>query len=478
MLASLRLQTRNLLILALLASPICAQGTPVVPPVTPGAAGAQPAKPKTESLRISFLGASITAGFQSKLTLARALEAVTTQNFSATDASDLLTFMNPDGAAKKALPKAIEAEPQVAVALDFLFWFVYGRGKEGYEKRKAQLDIGLSWLEQIESPLLVGLIPHITDASRQMLGQGAVPTAKEIERLNADLTAWADKRKTVHVLQVPSWLDALKNGGEVETLGTKHKFSREEILLPDNLHLKRRGVIIAAALVADELVRLGHLEKNSMVKDLAAAEKRADSLGTGFTILVKHKDGKRARQGRLVIDFDLQGLSFGELAQLAPLAEYRMPIDLAKRNPLVARSLPKATLALKTPTVWAFDGEYVTQPKSLRLRDGKRRTISLTLVKGAEINFRVINAKGETVPGIEVVSMTEAQARRLDFMKLKGTDEVFAATSNDKGAGRLAGLGATEHRLYYRVPNTGIWRSGPRVEVDAGAAENVVIEMN
>ncbi|MEZ6194111.1 MAG: carboxypeptidase-like regulatory domain-containing protein [Planctomycetota bacterium] len=461
MFASIRGRLLPLLAVLIFAAPPASAQGPIEG--SNAAGGGAAVAPAPAAPRLAFVGASISAGFGNGLTLAKALEATTAQSFTTVDASDLFTFSDEDAKSLAGVEKALAAKPDAVVALDFLFWFAYGFGKPAYEDRKASLERGLALLERFECPIYVGLIPHITDASRAMLAAESVPSAEQLAKLDAVVKAWAEKREKVTLLPVPEWLTALKTGAEIDLFGAKQRYERREILNADNLHLSRRGTLVAAALVARELAARKALDAGSLAKDLAAIEKRADEMGTSLTVVVKEPDGKLAREGhvafRLKIPFDPE-----LMAALSGLSDLQTPQDLAKQNPIVLRGLPLALLEIPAPEIRAYRGDFVTKTATAKLAKGDNRVILLTLERGREIAVTVRDAESRPVAGVEVVSLTERRARKLDR---KDADPAARAVTDAEGRCVLRGLGAEEQKLSFRREGRTGWTGGPTVAPDA-----------
>ena len=213
----------------------------------------EPAKP----VRIAVIGASASAGFgcvirerredgewSASFDLAGMLKLACPDDAIVT--SDLATgnfFLAPMRIGAKAVERAVRFEADCVVALDFLFWFLYGvEGPEGKlvekeEDRLAKFERGLAMLEAITAPVLLGDLPDMRAAQGRMLGKRQVPARETLDAANARLAEWAAKRPNVRIVPLSSMQADLASGDGLEIAGTRLKPSEEAPLLQrDALH--------------------------------------------------------------------------------------------------------------------------------------------------------------------------------------------------------------------------------------------------
>ncbi|MGA0871975.1 MAG: hypothetical protein ACO3SJ_03790 [Phycisphaerales bacterium] len=114
-------------------------------------------------------------------------------------------FTRPLEIGPEAVRRCAEGAPDAILAIDFLFWFAYGafdaKGDRIFEEsqRDALFEFGLSLLDSIEVPILVGDLPDVRGANPRMLSRWQVPSVETLERLNARLRAWAEARPHVRI---------------------------------------------------------------------------------------------------------------------------------------------------------------------------------------------------------------------------------------------------------------------------------------
>ena len=160
--------------------------------------------------------------------------------------SDLATgnfFLAPMRIGAKAVERAVRFEADCVVALDFLFWFLYGvEGPDGKlvekeEDRLAKFERGLAMLEAITAPVLLGDLPDMRAAQGRMLGKRQVPARETLDAANARLAEWAAKRPNVRIVPLSSMQADLASGDGLEIAGTRLKPSDGAPLLQrDALH--------------------------------------------------------------------------------------------------------------------------------------------------------------------------------------------------------------------------------------------------
>jgi hypothetical protein len=221
------------------------------------AADAPDATDAAKPLRIAVIGASASAGFgcvlrerrddgewSASFDLAEMLKLVCPDEAIVT--SDLATgnfFLAPMRIGAKAVERAVKFRADCVVALDFLFWFVYGvEGPDGKlveqeEDRLAKLERGLEMLASIDAPLLLGDLPDMRAAQGRMLGARQVPAPETLESANARLAEWASTRPNVRLVPLAAMQRDLASGEGLEIAGARLKPTKETPLLQrDALH--------------------------------------------------------------------------------------------------------------------------------------------------------------------------------------------------------------------------------------------------
>lgn len=235
----------------------------------PQAPAVPPTEPNPILQRIVVLGASFSAGFGlqpdagAKTGLSDIVDAsILAPHGSVSATTSLFFFTSPDSIGEKLVAKTVAADPTLVVALDYLFWFGYGVQPTDEERLK-HLDRGLSSLESIPCPLLLGDIPDMRAASEPAARGGVaplltpeqVPSAQALARLNARIRSWAAERKGIVVVPVGDLIDRLRSGAAIEIRGNRWgEGAQGKLIGPDRLHPTLEGAVALWIAGLDRLV--------------------------------------------------------------------------------------------------------------------------------------------------------------------------------------------------------------------------------
>ena len=215
--------------------------------------------------KVAVIGASISSGFgldpqrpqDPRFNLAKVVDrSIRGPHAPPLDLSSSLTFMDPNGTAKAAREKLLAEKPSLIVAIDFLFWFGYGTGKDA-EGRMASLEQGLDLLEGLTGPILLGDLPdvrHVLETPHPVIPADAIPTKDSLARLNNRITNWARGRNNVILVPVADLMRSLAAGEEVRCgPNTWTNEAAGALLQPDRLHASLEGTAALWAMVVDRL---------------------------------------------------------------------------------------------------------------------------------------------------------------------------------------------------------------------------------
>jgi len=270
----------------LLATPLLVQAPVAQAPAAPVA----PAAPGSVVQRVAVIGASLSQGFGlnaevgAPATLADVIAvALRGEHQPVKGHASLLFFANPQGVARQEVEAARASEPTLLVALDFLFWFGYGR-RADEAQRLASFEQGLELLAPFTCPILLGDLPDMhsaLDGRPQMLQPEQVPSVEALAQLNQRLAAWARERKHVVLFPLGEFTQRVRGGQEFKLRGNLF-FASElpELLQPDKLHPTLAGTIGVWIAAADALVRARpdvpadtfHWDRAELAKRLHAAK--------------------------------------------------------------------------------------------------------------------------------------------------------------------------------------------------------------
>ena len=238
----------------------------------PGSTTGTPAPPAGTAMpldRIAIVGASVSAGFGGQ-SFGDAFTAAAPRA-QVTSAADVMLFRDPLGNSRNQIDTVIAWKPSVIVALDFLFWDIYGfRGAD----RDAALRTGLAELERARAAgawIVVGDVPHIVTAAEWMLSKEAVPSPDDLAAFNAEVAAWANGRERVLFVPFAAWADPLAKGDEI-ALRDGSKVDAKPLMALDGLHANARGVWV----ILDRLDALIESTHPGTPKDALVFKRPAD----------------------------------------------------------------------------------------------------------------------------------------------------------------------------------------------------------
>ena len=184
--------------------------------------------------RIAIVGASVSAGFGGT-PFGDAFTAAAPHS-AVQSTANVMLFKDPANDTKRQMTEAASFKPSIVVALDLLFWDVYG-----YDD-PAGLAAALDQLDALRAAgvwIVVGDVPLITTANEMMLPRSAIPSAAALARANKTIAAFAKKD---HVVWVPlaAWTEPLRSGAKVK-LPTGETVEAAELMAIDGLHANPLG---------------------------------------------------------------------------------------------------------------------------------------------------------------------------------------------------------------------------------------------
>lgn len=239
-----------LLTLALGAAPAVGQreaGSGATP--APTAASA----PAAKAPKIAIVGASVSAGFIDRVTdgstdnstvpLQKVLEGwLGPIGAEVESTANIMMFLRAEALGEQQIDRAVRAEPAIAFAIDFLFWYGYGRAAD-LDQRMQRLEAGLRQLDRLQCPMIVGDLPDMRGADRRMLSPAQIPSEPELERLNERIRKWAAERPRVRLFPLGPLVARMKREGiEVATADGTWTAPPRSLLQSDDLHANRVGM--------------------------------------------------------------------------------------------------------------------------------------------------------------------------------------------------------------------------------------------
>jgi hypothetical protein len=178
---------------------------------------------------------------------------------------------------------AVEMHPSLVIAIDYLFWYVYGdddgRGQrlKNEADRLGKLELGLQQLDRLDAttPLVVGDISDMSRAVGKMISASQMPDVDIIKKANERIRAWAEKRGHVVVFPLADLVEQLKSGKPVTMGGITFASDKGRLIQSDDLHPTMRGSIALALAIAERVnAAFAGEQKINVVADEASATKR------------------------------------------------------------------------------------------------------------------------------------------------------------------------------------------------------------
>lgn len=222
---------------------VAACGAAGAPPPEPAARSGEPAArvppPALPLDRIAIVGASVSVGFGGTA-FADAFAAAAPRS-RVESYAELMMFRDPIGSGGLQIERALALRPTALIAIDFLFWDVYGATDPAWRERA--LASGLAALGRaLEAGawIVLGDVPYITTAAEWMLPRERIPDRAAVAALDEQIAAWARSRPRVLLVPFAAWTTPLLANEEVE-LAPGERLPARELLAIDGLHANPLG---------------------------------------------------------------------------------------------------------------------------------------------------------------------------------------------------------------------------------------------
>lgn len=242
--------------------------TAVTAPLAPAQSKPIVAPQVERPLRLAIIGASASAGFGcfavetredgkygAAVDLQRCVKLACTERACVvTDLASSLFFSAPVKRGEGQMTRALKSNPDGIIAIDYLFWYVYGfDGPTGdflkdEEERAAKLELGLAQLALCPCPVVVGDLPDMSASVGKMLSSSQMPQLATIVKLNTRLKEWAASHPHVCIFPLAALSEKLRVESVIEINGVEWKATADEPLVQDDLlHPTARGLAGMAA---------------------------------------------------------------------------------------------------------------------------------------------------------------------------------------------------------------------------------------
>ena len=234
--------------------------------------------------RIVVVGASLSAGFgleaetKTATSFADVLNAtINAEHGRVSNQAQSVFFIDPDGYGRLMIDQAKKLKPTLVIAVDFPFWFGYGSLPE--EERLGLAKRGLSLLDEIECPIVVGNYPDMTEAiDGGILSVIQVPNKETLAALNSLIGEWITKRPKRYLVDIAEHVELIRASKDI-LVGSGWKGARvDELMQADRLHPTVVGSAVMAVMIAEELLAGDKtLPVNSFDLEIESIAKRVQS---------------------------------------------------------------------------------------------------------------------------------------------------------------------------------------------------------
>ena len=165
------------------------------------------------------------------------------------DLSSHMFFTRPLQYGRSSVDRALSWKPDVVLAVDFLFWYVFGIQPE--ETRLETLEEGLAQLERLAATgasLVVGTLPDLEGVESSMITEDQIPRTETVIEANRQIEQWAKKHSNVVVAPIFELNRSLSEGGAIRIGPHQWHPDRDdiELIASDKLHPTYEGLICIA----------------------------------------------------------------------------------------------------------------------------------------------------------------------------------------------------------------------------------------
>jgi len=248
-------------------------------------------------LRVEIIGASVSAGFvdgplaggspdNRSVPLQRVISGWLASARVGSRA-DMWMFQDAEGRGAVQVERTLKREPDLVLAVDFLFWFGYGRigapaDQEG-QVRRQRLQVGMDLLERFPCPVVVGDLPDVHGADPRMIQRSQMPSVEVLAELNAAIETWAAGRDTIHLFPLREVVATMKERGIALPLSDGAVATPPGSLMQgDRLHATRVGMAYLGSLMQSRIAgalppaRAGALPHFTFEQFVTAARAESD----------------------------------------------------------------------------------------------------------------------------------------------------------------------------------------------------------
>jgi hypothetical protein len=250
--------------------------------------------------RVFVIGASASAGFGlmnelgTNVSFAQVLDRlIVPAHEPVQETADQWFFANPKSKGRQQALAALNYEPSLVFAVDFLFWYGYGFHGDAAGRIKT-LEEGLKLLAALPCPVVVSELPDMSAAVGHMLVASQVPDAATLRLINARIRSWVAAGEQRFLMPLADFVEQLNAGAAIEVCDRSWpgEVARGLLLQADRLHPTLDGLIALAVMGLDALEVEAVIQPESVRWDIDALARsiRAEHLGVATSEDGTHRD--------------------------------------------------------------------------------------------------------------------------------------------------------------------------------------------
>lgn len=181
-----------------------------------------------------------------------------------------LFFLQPESTGRAQVSRALQEKPSLVLAVDFPFWFCYGKGTNDTD-RLQRFEQGLRLLEPLTCPIVIGDLPDASAAVDVILRPDQMPSTNALAVANARLRTWATTRTNVTLVSLATLIQVAEHNRAFSLHGKSIPAGHTRALLQsDNLHPSPEGSAVIALTMLDALQSKFHFPDHEIQWDPAA----------------------------------------------------------------------------------------------------------------------------------------------------------------------------------------------------------------
>lgn len=174
--------------------------------------------------------------------------------------SNRFCFVYPIGISHKQVTDALKSKPSVIIAVDQLFWQLYGNFSSP-EQRIITFKAALTKLDTITCPLVIGNIPDASHSIHKMLAPSQIPKIETVNKANQLLREWVAKRKQTAIIDLAKFMTLCTSNKEIKLNHITYPAgTTKQFLQTDMLHPTDDGVKAISYAVLDSLQTISELK--------------------------------------------------------------------------------------------------------------------------------------------------------------------------------------------------------------------------